>query len=99
MNAANGSGPVDRDVGRRLRLMASETGNYDLGDYWEICDVAADELDRLRAEVEALRYVLRVYVHARHGGEWHSVIEQQALALLTPNDKSTPEWGGKSDDI
>jgi hypothetical protein len=32
----------------RLRKMATAAGKYDLGDYWNVCDEAADEIDRLR---------------------------------------------------
>jgi hypothetical protein len=56
MNATDGSGPVDRDVGRIIQALIRETDDQgsvriQLGEVHAI----RDELDRLRAEMEALQ--------------------------------------------
>jgi hypothetical protein len=40
----------DKDLVSRLRAMANDknTGKYSSGDYWNICDEAADEIEWLR---------------------------------------------------
>jgi hypothetical protein len=38
------------DLLHRLREMANDKnkGQYSIGDYWNVCDEAADEIERLR---------------------------------------------------
>jgi hypothetical protein len=40
-----------------LRAMADKhlLRSYDVGDYWNVCDDAADEIERLQAEIADLR--------------------------------------------
>jgi hypothetical protein len=43
----------DTDLVTRLRAMANDknTGQYAIGDYWNICDEAADEIEWLRKAI------------------------------------------------
>jgi hypothetical protein len=45
----------------RLREMASDknNGRYSIGDYWNVCDEAADEIERLREDAMRWRYFIR----------------------------------------
>jgi hypothetical protein len=45
----------------RLREMASEKNScrYSIGEYWNVCDEAADEIERLRADAMRWRYFIR----------------------------------------
>jgi hypothetical protein len=57
MNSESPEGPHERLVGR-LRHMADENGSYDLGDYWDACEQAADRIEMLeQALVEARRWI------------------------------------------
>ncbi|MFO0293755.1 MAG: hypothetical protein ACK51F_10485 [Rhodospirillales bacterium] len=57
MNSESHEGPHERMVGR-LRILADKNHSFHLGEYWDVCEEAADELDRLRAENVALREAL-----------------------------------------
>jgi hypothetical protein len=45
----------------RLREMASDknNGRYSIGDYWNVCADAADEIERLREDAMRWRYFIR----------------------------------------
>lgn len=58
------------DITERLRDLARNNGYRGIGEYWNACEEAADEIDRLRARVAELRgYLARV----------HNCIESQHL--------------------
>ena len=91
MSEQNPSGPVDRDVG--LGLVEEGLWYFErVGDDGDKRYVAAirEELDRMRAQVKALRESLRIYVHAHSTG--NSVpphIDAAARNLLAPNARLT----------
>lgn len=50
------SSQMQRLVGR-LRDMARTAGKYDVGDYWNACDEAADEIERLLCDARRYRWI------------------------------------------